>query len=366
MARGGRGAPQSRPVRRDVRGFSAAILVTCVTVTGLGLAMGFYLDHASRARSALAKTAENELPLAPLPVVDTSPTSEVVAISPTSLLGPVLEERDVPQVQSPLVEANLAAERAAVARLPAATAEVPSPTLSPEHLAMPAAIEPQAGTSVSELASASRVAAAGTMAIPTPPRGKAAGSYWVEYAVFAHERSAERLRRALAALHLETSVVATHAPDGRRLWRVRSAMAERADAATDARLARQKLGLKPLLHRASPRREPRAQYWVQFGAFPTMAPAVQLQRVLADNGVKASVRNTRTSAGKPLFLVRSDGFPNRQLAMLVGELGGNAAKVAFVVGRSPPIHHVAGHHGGARGAAGSSLPRHKHAPRPDG
>jgi hypothetical protein len=287
MARGGRGAPQSPRVRRDVRWFSASIFVTCVAVTGLGLA-------------------------------------------------------------------------------PPVAAGTPPPTVAPDHVAALAAVEAQAGVSASEPASAWRVAAAGTVAIPAPPRGKATGGYWVEYAVFAHERSAARLRHALAALHLEASVVATHAPDGRRLWRVRSAMAERAGAEADARLARQKLGLKPLLHRAAPRREQRAQYWVQFGSFPTIAPAVQLQRVLADNGVKASVRNTRTPAGKPLFLVRSDGFPNRQLATLVGELGGSAAKVAFFVGRSPPSRHAAGPHAGARGAMGSSVPRHKQAPRPDG
>jgi hypothetical protein len=143
-------------------------------------------------------------------------------------------------------------------------------------------------------------------------------------------------------------------------------MAARADAEADARLAQQKLGLKPLLHRAVPRGEPRAQYWVQFGAFPTIAPAVHLQQVLADNGVKASVRNARMSTGKPLFLVRSDGFPDRKLAMLVGELGGNAAKVTFLVGRSPPSRHAAGHYASPRGSAGSSLPRHRHAPRPDG
>jgi hypothetical protein len=357
-------------VGRDARWFSGAILVTCVMVTGLGLAMGLYLDRAPEAAPAPAKSAGEALPLVPLPVVavDVSAASDASVTSANPSLVPALEEYVAPPVQSPPGETNpAAAESGATMRLPPPAAEAPSPpAFSPESLNTLATIEPQAGTSEREPGSALRVAAAATVAIPAPPPSTATSRYWVEYAVFVHERSAQRLSHALAALHLETSVAATHAPDGRRLWRVRSAMAERAGAEADAGLAQQKLGLKPLLHRAAPRREPRAQYWVQFGAFPTIAPAVHLQQVLADNGVKASVHNARNSSGKPLFLVRSDGFPDRKLAMLVGELGGSAAKVTFFVGRSPPSRHAAGHHASPRGGVGSSLPRHRHAPRPDG
>jgi sporulation related protein len=367
MARGGRGAPQSRRVRRDVRWFSAPILVTCVAVAGLGLASGLSLDRAPEAPSALARAAEDALPLAPLHIALTAAAApDAIASASSPVLALALGERAAPQVELTSSDANLATEREPIPLSPAVAAEALPSTPAPDHVAALAAVEPQAGTSASEPTSAWRVAAAGAAAIPAPPRSKAAGGYWVEYAVFAHERSAARLRKALAAVDLKTSVVATHAPDGRRLWRVRSAMAERVGAEADARLAREKLGLKPLLHRAAHRREPRAQYWVQFGSFPTIAPAVQLQRVLADNGVKASVRSTRTSAGKPLFLVRSDGFPDRRLATLVGELGGSAANVAFFVGRSPPSRHAAGPHSGARGATGSSVPRHKQAPRPGG
>jgi len=221
-----------------------------------------------------------------------SSASNTVATPPDPSLVPVLEEDVPPPVQSPPVGANLApAESGAMTRLPPPPAEAPPPALSPESLNTLATIEPQSGTSERELGSALQVAAVATVAIPAPPRSKATSRYWVEYAVFAHERSAQRLSHALVALHLGTSVVATHAPDGRRLWRVRSAMAARADAEADARLAQQKLGLKPLIHRAVPRGEPRAQYWVQFGAFPTIAPAVHLQQVLADNGLEV-IANT--------------------------------------------------------------------------
>jgi cell division protein FtsN len=366
MARGGRRAPQSRSARRDVRWFSAAILATCVTVTGVGLAMGLYLDHATEAPLAPTKSADGSLPLAPVPVaaVDLAAVPDVVVAAASPSPQPTLEERAAPPLQSPPAETNLVAERKVVPPSPPTAVEVPRPALALEHIPPLAAIEPQAGTSASEPAATLRVAAT-AVAIPAPPRGNAARRYWVEYAVFARARSAEQLRHQMAALHLETSVVATHAPNGRRLWRVRSAMTERAAAEADALLAQQTLAIKPLIHRSAPRPAPRAQYWVQFGAFPTAVPAIHLQRVLADNGVKSSVRETRTSTGKPLFLVRSEGFSDRKLATLVGELGGNAAKVAFLVGRSPPVRHAA-HHAGRRSGTGSSLPPHRHAPRPGG
>ncbi|HEV2548295.1 MAG TPA: SPOR domain-containing protein [Stellaceae bacterium] len=338
--------------------------MACVATTGLGLAMGLYLDHAVEEPPAPAGSAESSAAPLPVAAIDTLGAPDAVATSRSAFLALALE-RAAPEAQLPPAETNLPAGRTVLLPLLQA-AEAPSPALSLKHLAMLADIEPQAGTSAGEPMPILRVAAAATVAIPAPPRGKAAARYWVEYAVFARERSAEHLRDALAALHLETRVVATHAPDGRRLWRVRSALAERTGAEADARLARQRLGLKPLLHRTAPRSEPRVQYWVQFGAFPSIAPAVRLQQVLADNGVKASVRNIRTSAGKPLFLVRSDGFPDRKLAMLVGELGGSAAKVAFFVGRSPLRRHLAGHRAAPRGAAGSSLPHHRHAVPPGG
>ena len=362
MARGGRGAPQSRFVRQDVRWFSAAILVTCVTVISFGLAMGLYLDGAPDGPPAPASSAGDALTPLPVAAVDTSSTADAIAASPSSPATPAVEPRAVPPVQSPLAETNLAAEPAATVAPPHAAAEA-APTLAAGH---PAAIEPQSGTSAAELASELRVALTATMAVPAPTHHSAAARYWVEYAVFVRERSAEHLRETLAALHVEARVVATHAPDGRRLWRVRSSTAPRASAEADARLARQRLSLEPLIHHAAPTRVRRAQYWVQFGAFPTIAPAVRLQQVLADNGVKASVRNTRTSAGKPLFFVRSDGFPNRRLAVLVGELGGSAAKVAFLVGRSSPSRQATGHRSSARGAVGSSVPHPSRVPRPGG
>lgn len=363
MARGGQRAPQSGKVGRDVRWFSAAILATCVTVTGVGLALGFYLDHPRDPAPAVTSATEDapRLALLPIAAVDTSTVPD--APSPSS--SPTLAARAALELQSPPAEANLAPAPEAVPVSPPLAAETPPPTPAPERLAT-LAIEPLAGTSAPEPAPASRVAVARTAAIPTAPRHDAAGQYWVEYAVFAHERSAEHLRQALAALHLKTSVVATHTPEGRRLWRVRSPMAERGGVEADARRAEQKLGIKPLIHRTTPRRTTHAQYWVQFGAFPTIEPAVHLQRVLADNGVKASLRSARTSTGKPLFLVRVEGFPDRKLATLVGELGGSAAKVAFLVGRSPPSRHAAAHRTSVRGGIGSSLPPHRHVPRPGG
>jgi sporulation related protein len=365
MARGGRRAPQPELASRDVRWFSAAILATCLTVTALGLAAGLYLDRATEAPPAIVKSDDGALPLAPLPVaaVDMAPMPDAVPAAPSSSRTPTRAEPAAPELQPPPIEADPIAERDVAPPSPTAAGGA-SPPISVEHVTTLAAIEPQAGTSASAPTATVRVAAAITT--PALPGGDGARRYWVEYAVFAHERSAEQLRHKLATLHLETSVVATHAPDGRRLWRVRSAMTERAGAEADARLARQTVAIKPLIHRGAPRPAPPAQYWVQFGAFPTAAPAVQLQRVLADNGVKASVREARTSAGKPLFLVRSDGFPDRKLATLVGELGGNAAKVAFRIGRSPPVRHAAGHHASPRGGTGSSLPPHRHAPRPGG
>ncbi len=364
MARGGRRAPQSGKVRPGVRWFSAAILVTCVTVTGVGLALGFRLDHPRDTAPAAMSAAEDAPRLALLPVA-AADTSTVPDAPPRSS-SPTLAARATLPVQSPPAEANFAPPPEAMPVSPPLPAETPPPTRAQEQLATLAAIEPLAGTSAPEPAPASRVAVARAATIPTAPRHDAAGHYWVEYAVFAHERSAEHLRQALAALHLKTSVVATHTPEGRRLWRVRSATAERSGIEADARRAEQKLGIKPLIHRTTPRRTTHPQYWVQFGAFPTIEPAVHLQRLLADNGVKASLRSTRTSTGKPLFLVRSDGFPDRKLATLVGELGGNAAKVAFLIGRSPPSRHAAAHHAKVRGAIGSSLPPPRHVPRPGG
>jgi hypothetical protein len=369
MARGGRGAPQARVARRDLRWFNAAILVTCVTVAGLGVAMGLYLDRAPEAPPTPLNSAEGALALAPLPVaaVDLSEAADrVTGPSPSLALMP-LEALPAQPAPSPAIEvaASLAAVPAETPPSPGVAPESPPPAVSFAHFAALALAEPQAGTSAAGPASASELARATVPAIAPPPPVNVAAHYWVEYAVFARKRSAAHLRDALTGLQLETSVVATHAPDGHRLWRVRSAVAERAAAESDARLAQQKLGLKPLIHRSPSRRESRGQYWVQFGAFPTIAPAVRLQQVLAENGVKASVRNIRTSTGKPLFSVRSDGFPNRELATLVGELGGSAAKVTFIVGRSPASRHAASHRAGTRGAVGSSLPRHKHAPRPD-
>jgi SPOR domain len=373
MARGGRRAPHP-VIRRDVRWFSAAILVTCVTVAGLGLAMGFYLDRAPDPAPTPVESASHVAAVpSPVTVAERAPLS-APAVAVAAEPAPTPEPEPPSAVEAPPSEptpaiASTAAEPSPPASQPATLlAAEQAPPAADNHVAVElAAIEPAAGTTAAgDTLITPMVASIAATVIP-PLRLTPAASYWVEYAVFSRERSAQRLRQALAALHLETVVVATHAPDGRRLWRVRSAPLDaRAVADAAAVTARQKLAIVPLIHRGMPGGARPVQYWVQFGAFPTKAPAVRLQQVLADNGVKSTVRDARTSSGKSLFLVRSEGFSDRKLAVLVGELGASAAKVSFVLGRSGSVTRQRAPPGTADRAVGSSLPRRIHRPPPGG
>jgi len=352
-------------MRSDVRWFSAAILVTCVTVAGLGLAMGFYLDRAPEPVPPLA-SADDDIATAPLPVasIEPGPDNEhaTPAIAVVAEPRPALEPDPPSAAEPPPSELTPRAEPAE----PGVAAEVP-PAPADRPAAQLTTIEPEAGTPDTENTLLTpMVARTAAMAI-RPPRLDPAAAYWVEYAVFSRERSAQRLRQALAALHLDSNVVATHTPDGHRLWRVRSATLDsRARAEAGALAARQKLAIVPLIHRGTPGHVAPTRYWVQFGAFPTKAPAIRLQHALANYGVKATIRNTRMSSGKPLFLVRSEGFPDRRLATLVGELGGSAAKVAFVVGRDRPATQQGAPPSTSDRGVGSSSPRHTQRPPPGG
>lgn len=223
----------------------------------------------------------------------------------------------------------------------AAAAAVPIPP-EPAAGVLPA-IEPQAGSTAPQPAESAALEApppaaasapAVSAALPAPRRGAESKSgYWVEYGAFAGERYARRLQQALSRQGLDAVIVATHARDGRKLLRVRSApLTDLATARQAAAEAQRRLRLAALVHRGSPTAAPERHYWVQFAAFAKPKPAARLSRTLRRGGVAASVSSVRAASGKSLYLVRSPVVAGRAKALALGERGRLVAQTDFLIG----------------------------------
>jgi cell division septation protein DedD len=301
---------------------SASLLVLSLLVTLAGLGTAIYLE---RAPDAVAVTTQAAQPAA-LPVAT---NSEPVPFAPTAApTSPVAPEAPP-----------------AVATSPAADAPRP---------ADPSAEPPSAGSSAPLSPSAPPQVAALEAPAAMPALGES-GRYWVEYGVFVGERYAQRLQQKLADHGLAASLVATHAPDGRPLMRVRSvALADYVEAREVAERARQAIGIGPLVHRSAgePTRSPATvpvtsstrggqRYWVQFGAFPRAEQAARVKNALSDSGVDTIVATAHAASGRLLFLVRSVELADRDSAMALAHRGQQAANVDFLVGRSREPRHGA-------------------------
>jgi cell division protein FtsN len=300
---------------------SASLLALSLLVTLAGLGTAIYLEPAP---DAVAVTPQAAQPAA-LPVAR---NSEPIPFVPTA--APASPEAP-PAVATP----------------PAADAPRP---------ADPPAEPPSAGSSAPLSPSAPpQVAALEAPAAMAPALGET-GRYWVEYGVFVGERYAQRLQQRLADHGLAASLVATHAPDGRPLMRVRSvALADYVEAREVAERARQALGIGPLVHRSvgEPTRTPatvpvtsstrgdQRYYWVQFGAFPRAEQAARVKNALSDSGVDTIVATAHAASGRLLFLVRSVELADRDSALALAHRGQQAANVDFLVGRSREPRHGA-------------------------
>ncbi|HXY99043.1 MAG TPA: SPOR domain-containing protein [Stellaceae bacterium] len=235
----------------------------------------------------------------------------------------------------------------------AAAAAMPSRTEMPPTAASLPAIEPQAGPPVQEAAfepqagppvqEAALEPPPATPAAPPPAvlfapssplAAEPAGSYWVEYGVFAGKAAALRLQAALDRHGLAAVIVETHGQDHRKLLRVRSApLADPAATHAAVDTARRALRIAALLHRDATAAAP--QFRVQFAAFAQLRQAAQLSRDLAESGIAATVSKVQRASGKAFYLVRSMPMPDRAQALALGERGRPLAKTGFLIERSP-------------------------------
>jgi cell division septation protein DedD len=308
---------------------SASLLALSLLVTLAGLGTAIYLE---RARDA----ATVATPAPPQPAA--------VLVATTS--EPIRETPSVPAVATSIPSPVAAEPAPAIPTSPAA--ESPRP-------ADPPAEPPAAGSSAPLPPSAPPQVAALEAPAAMPSALSKAGRYWVEYGVFVGERYARHLQQGLAVHGLAASLVATHAPDGRPLVRVRSvALADYVEAREVAERARQALGIGPLVHRSAGEstRTPATlpvtsatrgdqRYWVQFGAFPRAEQAVRVKDALSGSGIDTIVATARAASGRLLYLVRSVELPDRDSAVALAHRGRQAANVDFLVGRSPEARHGA-------------------------
>jgi cell division protein FtsN len=308
---------------------SASLLALSLLVTLAGLGTAIYLEHAPDAVTVATQPAQP----AALPVAT---TSEPVAPAPSAAAVTTAAPASLVAPEAP----------SAVATSPAADAPRP---------ADPPAEPPSAGSSAPLSPSAPPQVAALEAPAAMPPALAESGRYWVEYGVFVGERYAQRLQQRLADHGLAASLVATHAPGGRPLVRVRSvALADYVEAREVAERARQALGIGPLVHRSAgePTRPPATvpmtsstrgdqRYWVQFGAFPRAEQAARVKNALSDSGVDTIVATAHAASGRLLFLVRSVELADRDSALALAHRGQEAANVDFLVGRSREPRHGA-------------------------
>jgi cell division septation protein DedD len=312
---------------------SGSLLAPSLLVTLAGLGTAIYLE---RARDLAAAA-----PPAPVAALRTETPDQAAAPLPgAAVLTRATREPPAPVDAAPAVPA--------VAESPA--------VVSPPVPAPPPAESPVAGSSAPMAPAMARQVAA----LEAPPPAAAAalpaaatGHYWVEYGVFVGERYARRLQQALADHGLAATVVASHAPDGRPLLRVRSAaMADYAGARAAAASAEQALGIGTLVHRSageSPAPTPAPviassgdqRYWVQFGAFPRPQQAERVKDVLQQSGIDTIVSTMRATSGRLFFLVRSVRLPDRDSALALAHRGRQAANVDVLVGRSLEQRHGA-------------------------
>jgi cell division septation protein DedD len=311
---------------------SASLLAVSLLVTLAGLGTAIYLERAGD-RAAVAMPAPLPAPAhvatADPPAAPTPRAADGVTVAPPS---PIPAEGASAATESPVLD-------------------------SPPHIAPPVAESPAAGSSgpLSPAAPPQLAALESPPPALAPPSAVEAGHYWVEYGVFVGERYARRLQQALADHGLAAAIVATHAPDGRALLRVRSvALADYAEAREASARAERALGIGPLVHRsaAEPPRVPVAstltsstggdqRYWVQFGAFPRAAQAEHVKEALRQGGIDTVVSAIHATSGRLLFLVRSAPLADEASALELAHRGRQAANVDFLVRRSPDPRHGA-------------------------
>lgn len=327
MAR--RGSLPSTPSRiftrrsRSSRILSAALLTLSVFVTLAGLATAIYLERL-RDSSRPAPASPSAIAPTSAPIVAVSDAHEVAVVGP----APGGSQHD---------------PMAAGAAVPTKAAAGESPAEPRAGSTTPHAETVSTRTAMLEAPPVQPAPAVTTLA----PRVEATHRYWVEYGVFVGHRYAKRLQQALANQGLDATLVATRAPDGRPLVRVRSApMPDYAQARAAAQSARSALKISTLVHRvaapapaavaAAPELAPAPSrgYWVQFGAFPHRHQAARLQSELARGGLETIVSSMRGTSGRTLFYVRSVGFADHQSAVAAAHRGQEAANVDFLVGRS--------------------------------
>jgi cell division protein FtsN len=302
---------------------SGSLLALSLLVTLAGLGTAIYLE---RARD-MAAPAPSAAPPAIL-VVTEAPT---VTALPPSTAASTRERHDSPPAAaavSPPVSESPVPESPAVETPPAAGSSAPAAASRPQEIAALEAPPPAA---------------------VAPPPAEAAGHYWVEYGVFAGEHYAKRLQQILADHGLAAVVVATHAPSGRPLLRVRSpGIADHAEARAAADGAQQALGIGTLIHHSAGELAAmpapsmslagsaggNLPYWVQFGAFPHRQQAAQVKDALEQGGIDTAISQMQATSGRLLFLVRAVRIADRDSALALAHRGQQAANLDFLVGRN--------------------------------
>lgn len=346
---------------------SAGLLTLSLLVVLVGIGTAVYLEDARAPAPQQQAAAES---LAAPPAVP-APQQQATAESPSPPAVPTLP---APPPHDPLAAAAAppsvpapappAVTPAAPRPAPVAVESVP-PAPAPETATSLALIEPQAGepaepaadagqTAPSETAPAQPAAPAEAAAPSTLPSAEPPPAYWVEYGVYVGKTYAQRLKQKLAEQGLESVVVRTRTPAGRPLLRVRSDHVTHAAALAASETAHRALKIRPLIHRdhrvppsaagiAVASAAPRG-YWVQYGAFAHRHNAQRLGHELTRHGLHAKVYFKRGTSGKPLYLVRSSGLPDRASAAQLAQRYRQIAAAGVLIGHSRGLH---GRHEGA-------------------
>lgn len=341
---------KSRLRLRSILG--SALLLLSVGALVAGVFGALYLDHF---RPALVTAARHAPPAAREDVVSTA-AAETMLPPPAPPAAPGAESPPAPSIAAP---PQPPVEESAGSSMPPVAAQdspAPAPPTQQAHEgdAMLASLPPQPMVEEPAAAAPPPTSPMPAAAIPAAEPPAASDAYWVEYGAYTAAPYAERLRRSLAALGIDTTVSYLPGRGGRHYYSVRSApVAERADARTALAKASEALHIAPLLHhehpdvneetaqtagsslpRQAPASAERGRYWVQFGVFAVHHYAERFEARLQSGGIAATISPHLRSGGRTLYYIRSSALPDQESANALAQRARTLLGTAVLVGRS--------------------------------